>query len=210
MFYGFSFPVVYILMDFFTSKISSSSSFYKKGPQLLHTRECLSVAFILEGILVEYFSFRSFELLSYCFLALIVLLWINLRSTFFFLMECWFAISLLAIVFWIVTHRQRNPQHTKQALMYHLPSLDASTFHCLLWICKILTTKVASLGGLITFSLWLFPDLVIIILYHLISFSVPPNVFLKCISFNFSTSCLQWKGCSELHVHHCQKLNSLT
>lgn len=84
MFYGFSFPVVYILMDFFTSKISSSSSFYKKGPQLLHTRECLSVAFILEGILVEYFSFRSFELLSYCFLALIVLLWINLRSTFFF------------------------------------------------------------------------------------------------------------------------------
>lgn len=90
--YGFFFPVVYILIDFLASRISSSSSFHKKGTQvldilsycLLKNVYLLLLYFLFEGILVEYFPFRTFELSVYCFWALIVLLCINLNSAFFF------------------------------------------------------------------------------------------------------------------------------
>lgn len=80
------------LIDFLASRISSSSSFHKKVPQvvdflsycLLENVCLLLLYFLFEGILVEYFSLRTFELFVYCFQALIVLLCINLSSTFFF------------------------------------------------------------------------------------------------------------------------------
>lgn len=113
--YGFFFPVVYILIDFLASRISSSSSFHKKGTQvldilsycLLKNVYLLLLYFLFEGILVEYFPFRTFELSVYCFRALIVLLCINLNSTcfFFYLLGCWFDTSFLSIVFWTATHK---------------------------------------------------------------------------------------------------------
>lgn len=50
--YGFFLPVVYILIDFLAGRISSSSSFHKKGTQVLDillspTQECVFVASVL-------------------------------------------------------------------------------------------------------------------------------------------------------------------
>ena len=82
---------MYILIDFLASRISSSSSFHEKGTQVLDIQSycllknayLLLLYFLFERILVECFPFRTFELPVYCFRALIVLLCINLSSTFF-------------------------------------------------------------------------------------------------------------------------------
>ena len=144
---------MYTLIGFLASRISSSSSFQKKGTQVLDILSycllknvCLLLLyFLFEGILVEYFyfPFRTFELSVYCFRALIVLLCINPSSTFFFfLLGCWFDISFLTICFELqVTNREIHNTQNKYLCSPHpgqeiecyqhstLSSWDLQNFH---------------------------------------------------------------------------------